>query len=626
MLLAALVVLALAGPAQAQTGVGQVVVVGVPGLRWQDVGPGTPALARLAGQGAVSALSVKALPTVSCAADGWLTLGAGARAEAVGVRREPCDGGLPPDPAVQREHNADSRDGAAVGALTEDLPVRLEGPGAHMAAGRQPDARTSGPADAPLRLVDLGAVAADDRVASAARVDARLAGLLAGLPDDAVLLVVGLSAGAAEPREQAHLQVALAFGRPFPRGALTSPSTRRSSYVQLVDVAPTVLALLGRPVPDVMDGQPWLVAGPALGLAGLVDLDVRAVAQQRATVPFFVVLAGVQLVLLALLRRQPARARIMGLAGVAALGASYAVGLVPWWRAGQPLPVLVAMVAVVALLAALAVRRSRHALGWVCGGTAMVIAADLLTGAHLQVTGVAGYSPLVAGRFAGIGNVAFGVYAACALLATASLAAGRPRRTSAALVAVAGAVAVAVDGVPQWGSDVGGVLALLPAYVVLGLRLTGARVSVVRLALAGLAAAAVVTAFALADWTRAAADRTHLGRFVEQVRDGTAGDVLQRKAGAVLGLVFANPVTATLPLVLAAVVLLFLRPPPVLRRALEAVPAFRAALAAVAVAGAVGFAVNDSGAAVPALTVLVVLPATVAVTAGVLGRTAGSAR
>ena len=84
LLLVVLLVLAVPVPAQAQV-TGPVVVVGVPGLRWTDVGPGTPALLRLLDDGAVGALSVKALPEVSCPADGALTLLAGARAQAFDV-------------------------------------------------------------------------------------------------------------------------------------------------------------------------------------------------------------------------------------------------------------------------------------------------------------------------------------------------------------------------------------------------------------------------------------------------------------------------------------------------------------------------------------------------------------
>ena len=589
-------------PAAAQEQPSQVVVVGVAGLRWDDVGASTPTLARLAGTAAVGALSVKALPDVSCPADGWWTLVAGARAEAFGGGCEDPPG----ERAAELERNAASRDGARVDALVTALDdvVDARGTAAEAAAGL-PSTRP-----ARLQLVDGGVVrAGPTRPADLRAADAAVALAEGGLAPGSSLLVVGLSGSPGD--ESAHLHVALATGPSFPRGALSSPSTRRAPYVQLVDVAPTVLDLLDEQVPEVMDGQPWRVSGPAPSVAELVDLDRRAVASREVTVPFFVVLVGALLVLLPVLRRRPGALRLVALAGTAAPGATYLAGLVPWWRAGEPLVVLVALVVALSAAAALAASRRRHAVGLVTGATAAVLVVDLLTGAHLQMDAVAGYSPLVAGRFAGLGNVAFGVYAACALLATASLASGRER--AGLLVGLAGLVAVAVDGAPPWGSDVGGVLALVPAYALLALLLTGRRASLPRLLAALAAAAAVVTAFALADLARAPEDRTHLGRFAEDVADGTAGDVLARKAEAVLDLLLRSPVTAALPVVVAVAVALVLRPPPRLRRALDEVPGLRPGLAAVGLASAVGFAVNDSGAAVPATALLVTVPAVVAV-------------
>ena len=58
------------------------VVVGLSGLRWSDVSAAkTPTLWRLAGQGSVANLVDYAVKPLTCPADGWLTLNAGARAQ-----------------------------------------------------------------------------------------------------------------------------------------------------------------------------------------------------------------------------------------------------------------------------------------------------------------------------------------------------------------------------------------------------------------------------------------------------------------------------------------------------------------------------------------------------------------
>jgi len=625
LLLLALLVLLPAAPAAAQQDVplavpqqgAGVLVIGVGGLRWDDVGPQTPALAELARTAAVGVLSVKARPAVSCAADGWLTLGAGTRADSFGAdgsgpASRPCQQGLVVG-ADLGLRNTDTVDGARLGALAEALDRRYEaaGPGAVLALQGRAGTRQ------PVVVADLGTLEVGDRDAGLRRVDAAVADAVRRLPAEADLLVVGLSAATGE--QTAHLQVALATGPSFPRGALRSASTRRAPYVQLVDVAPTVLAVLGKPVPQVMDGQPWQVDGPAPTVAELVDLDRRAQGQRAATVPFFVALLAAPLVLLVLLWRRPRAAELVALTATAGLGASYLANLVPWWRAGVPLLGLLAVVLPLALALAVSalvvVRRwsgggpgVARAAQVVCALVAAVLVVDLLTGAQLQMSSVAGYSPLVAGRFAGIGNVAFGVLAASVLLAASAA-----RRTTT--LAVTGALVVAVDGAPAFGSDAGGVLALVPAFVLLALMRTGTRVTVGRLVGAGAGSALVVTGFALADWSRATPDRTHLGRFVQDVVDGTAGELMGRKASAVLDLLFLNPVTALLPVLVAAAAYGLFRPPVLLHRAFQAAPGWRHGLLAVGLASLLGFVLNDSGAAVPALALCVALPATAAVVA-----------
>src|SRR5262249_1895698 len=59
-----------------------VVVAGAPGLRWDGISPQTtPALWQLAQHGSIGALSVTSARRTTCAADGWVTLGAGNLAE-----------------------------------------------------------------------------------------------------------------------------------------------------------------------------------------------------------------------------------------------------------------------------------------------------------------------------------------------------------------------------------------------------------------------------------------------------------------------------------------------------------------------------------------------------------------
>ncbi|HVF20311.1 MAG TPA: hypothetical protein VNA14_08710 [Mycobacteriales bacterium] len=634
----------------------RVVVLGVPGLDWRDVTPtAMPRLHALAAEGSIGALSVRAATAVTRRYDGWVTLGAGNRARARTVDKDesatlppegqeqlPAPRPVPPgapirDPAIgpiQRNNDRlsfDTRIGALGEALVEaGLRSAAVGRGAMLGALDQ-DGDVSAyaetldalpdPARFDLVVVEDASAYRDDSALGA--VDATVGALVDERRPGDLLLVLGVSH---RRLDVPHLQVAIARGPGFEGGRLRSASTRRDGFAQLIDVAPTVLYALGVEVPDGVVGQRLLRVGGRRTdeIARLVDHDVAAVAHRRYVPPFFFLLVLAQLLLYGYawwaLRRRPASGRDRlrrftrqaSLAFAAVPAATYLAQIVPWWRHGLAvlLVVVAAFVGVVFAVASAGPWRRRilGPPGAVAAMTAVVLAADLVTGARLQLSSLAGYSPLVAGRFAGIGNVAFAVLATSALLATAALCDGRRRTTTVGIVAAVGVVTIAVDGNPSWGSDFGGVVALVPGFVVLGLLLTGRRVSWRIVCVVALLAVALVTAFALLDYTRPEESRSHLGRFVEQVRDGGAGTIVKRKAQANVRLLTHSVLTLVVPIAVGFLAFVLLKPWGGLRRALERTPALRAGLIAVLVMALVGFAANDSGVAVPALALTLAIP------------------
>ena len=87
-----------------------------------------------------------------------------------------------------------------------------------------------------------------------------LARVLAARPERSLVLVAGL----ADTDQSSRLHVAVADGPGWDGGWLTSPSTGRDGYLQLVDLAPTALAALGRPQPErLFAGQPATARRPA---------------------------------------------------------------------------------------------------------------------------------------------------------------------------------------------------------------------------------------------------------------------------------------------------------------------------------------------------------------------------
>ncbi len=329
--------------------------------------------------------------------------------------------------------------------------------------------------------------------------------------------------------------------------------------------------------------------------------------------------------------------------------ATYLAGLVPWESTGAPVPAMVGAVVIadllVATVAVLGPWRA-HPLGpplAIVGITLATLILDVLTGSNLELNGLFGYDAIVAGRFTGYGNLSFGLLSVSALLVTAAVATlvgrrVRPERLRLATVGTVvgiGLVTVGIIGAPGLGRDFGGVLSALPGFLLLALLLVHARVTVTRLALIVGAAVVAVGTVAYLDWLRPASDRSHLGRFVEQLLTGEAWTVVSRKGEANLDILLGSPLAKMLPVALLAAVWL-VRPGGLLRtRSADGAPAgpgglpagdafaLRAGLLAGALSLTLGAAVNDSGVALPATAAALLVPLLVWLAASVRRRGTG---
>jgi hypothetical protein len=438
------------------------------------------------------------------------------------------------------------------------------------------------------------------------------------LTRDAVLVV-----GPAHSASRIGLTVAALHAPGIEAGLLRSGTTRRDGFVQLVDVAPTILDRLDIARPDFMEGRPFEVVASGSTLssraASLARADHAASFRDSQTpiAASVYIWSTVALVVVALgvitVGRGGARAvEVAALALLGFLPLTYLAGLARFDDAGVgPYWAFLAVGSAV-IGAALSLLRRREldpllaALGLVVG----LLTIDIVLGGRLQFNTAFGYSPIVAGRFQGMGNLAYSMYASAGVLLAGLLAfrvrrgqfgnrAALARRVALAVVVII----VLVDGLPFWGADVGGVLSLVPAVGVFAMVLYGRRVRLRVLAAWIGGAIVALVGVGLLDLTRAPSRRTHLGRLLEKIGTGDfAGftTVIERKLHANLSVltsmwVVLVPVTFTF-----LAVLVFVRPHR-FELLQTRIPELRAALAGLAVVVVLGFAFNDSGIAVPGM-------------------------
>jgi len=661
-----------------------VVIVGISGLRWNQVTPtATPELWRLASGGSVGSLVDYAQQPLACPADGWLTLNAAARAQ--GPR--PCaqlpavvrDGGGATVPAMPRiiagnQGFHESPDWGLLGSLAgcatavgPGAALALASPAGAVAAYEPSVAELSAVvlARCPLTVVDLGQTGDMERPVVSA-LDRQLARIVAELPADTLLLVTspGAAAGPGSgggPAGPPHLMSVVVSGPGFADGLLTSTATRRPGIVTLTDLTPTVAGWLGRAVPGgtvgARIGRTSRGELPAT-IQGLLGRDTAEQVWLATHGWFFLGYAAADALAFGLpvllfwgqaQERRRARARCWRVAGVLAAAVplgSYLANCLPWWQRAHPAWWLYAMAVVWTLaVAGLALagpwrRDPLGPFGAICLATVAVLGVDVMTGSRLQLEAPFGLSLLVSGRYYGIGNDVLGVYCVSVLVAAgwSGRMLPRPARLPWLPVLAAsgiGLFAVIAAGWPGFGAKAGATIALVPCLLLLLIALAGGRPAAgagawvgwrlaVPIAVSGLALFAV---FALISYLVPAVGASDIGTFAGNLLHGEGGGVLERKAGSNAGTLTAGAASWLIPVAAVAAYAALWRPSSLRLRTLPRAFAAAPELRTVAWLGwlvlVIGWLADDSGVIVPAAALPFAVPLVVSMAVAVSAAAVG---
>jgi hypothetical protein len=577
-----------------------VVLLLVPQLTWATAPPPLDAFAK-------ADLSMRTADAESDAADAYLTLGKGARSAHPGSTVEASvrhvDGA--------GDHGLRLVDWASLARYDRSLDYAgtLGGVGkALQDAGRRwglvsSDGEAAAVAATPNGIVPLVFPGTRDglRGALSVQLDAAFVGVSAADLEAVLPLLTGYCAmvvSASTPGDGRHLGVlATSAECGFGTGALASPSTHHAGLATLPDVSATFLEAVGVPIPPTFSGRVVTVARPVSRQA-LVDRDRRtwAVDHSRMRLVWLFVLMHVVGAATVILHR---RTRAVVCAILLAIpAASFLMMLVPWWRGGWWGGIVVGggLAALIALVGILVMRRD--ALVGICLLAALicsVVAVDAVFGSPLEVDAPFGNSPVVAGRFFGVGNIGSGFLVA-SLVVVATLLFERWDGRAIALVAIAFALAVLTGSAPQFGADVGGALFAIPAYGILLLGARPRRITTRDVVLVAASALLAVVVFAVIDLARHSGSQTHLAK---SLGSRELLDEMTRKAGSALGTIIAP---MALIIVVATVALVLVKFSPGASRAL------RFGSLAVLAAAALGSLLNDSGLNVGAAVIAVAWP------------------
>jgi hypothetical protein len=447
-------------PVTAQSPPRPVVIVLVDGLSWEAV-EDEPALREAFSDGAAATLSVvQGTAPPEDPRFGYVFLGAGSR---VDTRFLPDE--LPTDPgritAAFDGPAGTVRPGALGDALEEEgIRTAAVGDGARLVAMTS-DGGVPRSYDGSDPVADLESALQDG--AGFVAVDAgdpkRAADLVEAAREAGATVAVASPNGPPETPNLTPFTLAQPGGE---GGLLFSPTTRTEGLLTNADVAPTLLTVLGVPVPAEMAGRVTEVRPGQAESAEVLQRRLWFVEESGFRVWAVVGALWVAALAVGILRggRRGASVAVLALAALPA-GALLA--------AAVPVTGVLPVGALTALLTggmtALSWRLSGSfagALAQVSLATAALVMVDAATGGALERFSTIGYNPATGTRFYGVGNEYAAVLAGSLTMGLGILA--YRRRPPAWLLAVVGAVAVLALGLPTMGADVGGSLALGLAF------------------------------------------------------------------------------------------------------------------------------------------------------------------
>ena len=561
--------------------------------------------------------------------------------------------------------------GRCATAIGPGAAVALAGPAGQVASYLPSAAAASRSAftRCPLTVVSLGAIpapagsgAAAVRAAAVRADDRALGRIIADLPAGAITTVFAPGDDGAP-----HLRLIIVKGPGYAAGLLDSASTREPGLSQLTDLTPSVLGWRGQPVPAGAVGSPVYRADRgslAAEIRALIGQDTAAQVYRGTWGWFFAVFVAIELAVFGVIavafrgqgedrrRRRWAAARVAGVVAGSVPAGTFLASLVPWWLLPHPAVVLYSLAAawaVVIAAVALAGPWRRDPMGppgLVAAVTLVTIGLDVMTGSRLELSTPFGLAVLLGGRFYGEDNNTIGIYGAAGILCAAWLAVmalrsavrpppdasraaaagqlasqrGGARGRAVLVVSAVALFAVIASGWPGFGAKVGGTIAMVPGFVLLIMAVADIRLSARRAVLVILSGVGLFAAFALVNYFVPVTGHSDIGAFAGQALHGGAGGTLQRKISTNLASLTTTPYNLLIPVIVAGLGLLLLRPgrfgAGALARAWQTVPLLKVSLATIWLMAVLGWFAEDSGVGVPGATLPFILPLAIAVVAG----------
>lgn len=404
-------------------------------------------------------------------------------------------------------------------------------------------------------------------------------------------------------------------------GFLTSGSTRRTALVTGTDIVPTILKIIGVPSPSYLAGQAMQSVPSSINkLDFLTKANAGYTLADSLAWPLIVFYVVLQIfALLVALLVLSAQVKItkpiftaVSVMLLAALSLPLALFAAPLINFNQPASVagyLFAIFFVLLLLVGLvrlsAEKKIRPLLS-VSVVTVLFLLVNLFFSAESDLRSAFGYSPIVAGRFYGMGNQAMSVLIAAALVAAALFLEQIEQVTRPIKLGVAAfflAVTVFI-GFPALGANTGGTITACVAFAVAYIYMFHRHIKGRQIALVLAGTVLLVGLFIAADIYLLPV-KTHMARAFESIANGGFSQFWQIAARKLSANVRIFKYTSWSYLFLTIFIILlflrFFRPLDSGQQLLSRYKYLSAGLTGGLIGGVAGALTNDSGISIPAI-------------------------
>lgn len=444
--------------------------------------------------------------------------------------------------------------------------------------------------------------------------------------EDTVFIIASLSPPGASTApisgSEEQLTAVIISGPGFEAGSLTSAATRRPGIINNTDITVTILDIFGIAPHYSMVGSKATVTAEKLSVEQMSAFNESAVgikSARRIAVLTFIYLQIALYVVAALLLLyvRKANKRYIGFMKILILTSmgfplfTFFASKVHFLAVNGALLTVAALVASLVLAAVLAALKVNKLfpLAVISCATMFTILADVVLGANLQLNSIFGYDPIRGSRFFGIGNEAFSILLASALLTVGLMLERWRRGVALAAGALVALTVLFVDGFPAFGADVGGIIAIIAAFTAMGLHVQEIKLNLKTLLMSGALIALALIAFVAYDLMDGSS--THMGRTIDLISGGGVSGIItiaSRKLATNFMVLRYSTWSYFLLIVMVLTVALSYRPVGLLKKLFAKHAGLTASVTGAVVGSIVGFAVNDSGILIPALIMSYIFP------------------